>query len=214
MPGDVRFFDPFADIRRHGMGLPHWEQPGASYFVTFRLADAVPVELREQWKEERAIWLRLHPQPWSAEAEREYHRRFSQPFDQWLDAGHGACVLREVGCRECVVATLLHSHDRQYWLHAWVVMPNHGHVLFSLHPEASLAVEIGAWKSVSARGINRRLGRSGTLWQEDYFDRLIRDEEHFANCARYIRRNPGKAHLREGEYACFESEFATAMAKE
>ena len=211
---DLRFFDPFADIRRHGKGIPHWEQPGATYFVTFRLADAVPVELREKWVEERAIWLRVNRKPWSAEVEREYHQRFSHQFDQWLDAGHGACVLRDAKCRECLVATLGHSHDRQYWLHAWVVMPNHVHVLFSLHPAASLEVEIGAWKSVSARRINRLLGRSGALWQEDYFDRLIRDEDHLANCVRYIRRNPDKAHLREGEYTRFESEFAIGMTKE
>jgi REP element-mobilizing transposase RayT len=214
MPEELRFFDPFAEIRKHGMGLPHWEQPGASYFVTFRLADAVPVELRAQWIAEGSAWLIHHPKPWSAEVEREYHRRFSQRMDQWLDAGHGACVLREAKCRECVTATLAHSHDRTYWLHAWVVMPNHVHVLFSLHPEALLAGEIGAWKSVSARRLNRLLGRTGTLWQEDYFDRLIRDGDHFANCVRYIRRNPEKARLQEGEYVLFESEFAREMAKE
>ncbi len=214
MAEELRFFDPFAEIRRHGKGLPHWEQPGATYFVTFRLADAVPVELRERWMEERTAWMMHHPKPWSVEVEREYHRRFSQQFDQWLDAGHGACGLREASGRDCVTATLGHSHDRTYWLHASVVMPNHVHVLFSLHPEASLAEEIGAWKSVLARRINRLLGRSGTLWQEDYFDRLIRDEEHFANCVRYIRRNPEKARLREGEYALCESEFAREMAKE
>jgi putative transposase len=44
--------------------------------------------------------------------------------------------------------------------------------------------------------------------QRDYFDRLVRDEKHFANCVRYIRRNPAKARLHSGEYILCESELA------
>ena len=110
--------------------------------------------------------------------------------------------------RAFLTATLRHCEGDRYALHSWVAMPNHVHVLASLHPDARLEVEVGAWKSVSARGINRHLGRRGTLWQEDYFDRLVRDARHFANCVRYIRRNPEKARLRQGEYELWESDLA------
>jgi putative transposase len=52
------------------------------------------------------------------------------------------------------------------------------------------------------------LGRSGNLWQRDYFDRLVRDENHFANCLRYIRRNPEKARLPKGQYILYQSDLA------
>ncbi|MEQ1854716.1 MAG: hypothetical protein ABMA01_24375, partial [Chthoniobacteraceae bacterium] len=53
-----RFFDPFAAIRHTRNHLPHWQQPGATYFITFRLADAVPAGLRTEWTNERAAWLK------------------------------------------------------------------------------------------------------------------------------------------------------------
>jgi hypothetical protein len=68
-----------------------------------------------------------------------------------------------------------------------------------------------SWKGFTARQINKPLERSGSLWQRDYFDRLVRDEKHFANCIRYIRRNPEKARLGGGEYILYESETARAI---
>lgn len=73
---DLQFFNPYEDICFTANRLPHWQQKGAVYFVTFRLADALPHNLRTQWRSEREAWLRVHPQPWSLEVEREYHVRF------------------------------------------------------------------------------------------------------------------------------------------
>jgi len=47
---ELQFFNPYADIRFTANRLPHWQQKGAVYFVTFRLADAVPHHLRTQWE--------------------------------------------------------------------------------------------------------------------------------------------------------------------
>src|SRR5262245_4157936 len=92
--GELRFFNPYADIRFTANCLPHWQQEGAVYFVMFRLADAVPRELRAEWESERETWLRVHPPPWSDESEREYQVRFSGAIERWFDAGHGSCILR------------------------------------------------------------------------------------------------------------------------
>ncbi len=201
---EVRFFDPFGEIRMTANWLPHWQQVGATYFITFRLADAVPANLRAEWENERVTWRARHPLPWSDKTEGEYHQRFSQRMDMWLDASHGECVLRDEVCRRLLVETFEHSEGTQYQMHAWVVMPNHAHVLVTLRHDALLEQEVGAWKSVSSRRINAQLGRHGTLWQEDYFDRLIRDELHFGRCIRYIQGNPAKARLHDGEYSHFE----------
>src|SRR6266404_1788825 len=97
---DLRFFNPYVEIRRTKNRLPHWQQAGAVYFITFRLADAIPTNLRVQWQEERAIWLRFHPEPWTHEVEQEYHERFSGTMERWLDSGYGSCVLRRQNFRE------------------------------------------------------------------------------------------------------------------
>ena len=54
---------------------------------------------------------------------------------------------------------------------------------------------IKAWKGASAHRVNGILGRTGPLWQEDYWDRYIRDEEHFRKAKRYVESNPVKAGL-------------------
>src|SRR4029077_20019906 len=127
---ELRFFNPYADIRQTQNRLPHWQQSGAVYFVTFRLADAVPIRLRNQWENERDAWLRVHPKPWNVETEREYHRRFSGAIEQWLDAGHGSCLLRRPDCARIVADTLHHFEGERVAMILFVVMPNHVHAVF------------------------------------------------------------------------------------
>lgn len=209
---ELRFFNPYADIRHTENRLPHWQQEGAVYFITFRLADAVPTRLRTQWEGERATWLRVHPEPWTAEIEREYHKRFSGAIERWLDAGHGACFLRRRECAAIVAETLRHFEGERVAMISSVVMPNHVHALFVQNPEWPLEKLIRSWKGFTARKINSLLERSGNFWQRDYFDRLVRDEEHFANCVRYIRRNPDKAQLTKNEFILWESDLARSIA--
>lgn len=204
----LKFFNPFAEIERTANKLPHWQQPGATYFITFRLSDSIPAELRNRWQAERDQWLLHNPKPWSAEVEAEYHLRFSQQIDQWLDTGLGSCLLRDPETRRILEGALMHFDRDRHFHHAWVIMPNHVHCLTTLHAEAKMEKVVQSWKGFSATSINKHLHREGPLWQEDYFDRLIRDEEHFTNCARYIRRNPQKAGLKEDEFTLFESDFA------
>jgi len=208
----LRFFNPYADIRHTENRLPHWQQEGAVYFVTFRLADAVPATLLAQWESERDAWLKVHPEPWSTETELDYHKRFSSAIESWLDAGHGACLLRRHDCAELVAEALRHFEGERLVMISAVVMPNHVHALFVQNPEWPLEKLIRSWKGFTARLINALLGRSGGFWQRDYFDRLVRDERHFANCVRYIRRNREKARLGEGEFILWESELARGIA--
>lgn len=205
------FFNPYAEIRQTKNRLPHWQQSGAVYFVTFRLADSIPEGLRSEWAAQREIWLRLHPEPWIAETEREYHERFSSAIERWLDAGYGSCLLRRSDCVEIMAGTLRYFDGERLVLIASVVMPNHIHALFVQSPEYPLEKLIQSWKTFTARQINLLLGRSGSLWQRDYFDRLVRDEKHFANCVRYVRRNPERAGLTKTGYILYENELAKTI---
>jgi REP-associated tyrosine transposase len=87
----------------------------------------------------------------------------------------------------------------------------HVHAVFVLNSVWSLEKIVLSWKGFAARKINPLLGRKGNFWQRDYFDRLVRDAKHLANCIRYIRRNPKKARLREGEFVLYESDFARSI---
>lgn len=204
----LRFFNPYEEIRFTENLLPHWQQKGAVYFITFRLADSIPTHLRTQWEEERTTWLRFHPEPWDPETEQEYHKRFTGAIERWLDAGYGSCVLRQSDCAKVVDDALNFFDGKRLALISSVVMPNHVHALLVQNPTHPLEELLRSWKTFSSRTINQLLGRSGTLWQRSYFDRLVRDEKHFRNCVRYIRRNPERAHLIAGKYILYESDLA------
>jgi len=196
----LKFLSEFAEIHQTRNHLPHWRQDRATYFLTFRLADSIPAMKLNQWREERVQWCLNHPKPWEPDVEEEYHRRFSTAIDRHLDQGHGSCVLRDPMTAEIVAGAFRHFDQHRYLLHSWVIMPNHVHLLLTLEASQLLAPIVASWKRFTALRIHHQTQSSGSLWQKDYFDRIIRDWDHFANVARYLRRNPVKANLREGEY--------------
>ena len=205
--GDLRFLNRFEEVKHSQNRLPHWQQPGATYFVTFRLADSIPQQRLGQWSAEREAWLKWNPPPWSAKQQREYDERFTGSIERWLDEGAGECVLRDPQVRSEIERTLQHFDGERHWNLSCVVMPNHVHTLFALCGEWRLDQVLHTWKSYSARRANLVLQRQGELWQKDYFDRMIRDSQHFWRCARYIRRNPAQARVPQGEYSLFETDW-------
>lgn len=89
----------------------------------------------------------------------------------------------------------LHKHDGSlYTLYAYVIMPDHLHMLIKpacVHSEfVSLPRIMHVLKRTSAFRINRELERSGRLWQYEYYDNVIRSRKHFDRVVQYIRRNP------------------------
>lgn len=196
------FLNESGEVLKHDHKLPHWQQGEAMQFVTFRLGDAMPAGKLRQWKEERDVWLAHHPKPWSPEVEKENHRRFTRRLEEWLDEGAGSCLLAEHAHREIVEGVLMHYQGVKVEHHAWVIMPNHLHLIFT--PKVPLETLMKAWKGTSAR----RIGK-GSIWQKNYRDTLIRDGGHFANAVRYIRRNPVK--LRLGTFTLWQGERALAV---
>ncbi len=196
----------FRPMNRHGeirttrRNLPHWQQKDAAYFVTFRLADAVPKNILRQWKEEFEAWRKFHPEPWNAETKYEYQKRFQDSREQWLDQGHGECILKNSDAAEIVVNALRHFDRNRYVLDAFVVMPNHVHVLVQPAKGQVLADIFHSWKSFSAKAINQLLGRTGRVWQDESYDRIVRDWNELVRYRDYIACNPENAKLREGEF--------------
>ncbi len=192
--GDYNWFDPTAAVG-HGWGrnLPHWRQRGAIYFVTFRTADSIPAPVLAEWQRERAAWLAAHPEPHDAATTREYHRLFTERMHRFLDDCHGDCPFRSAEPRQCVVEVLTHldgADDRGYALDAFVVMPNHAHVLVAPRGEAQLSEICKTWKSVASHRVNKLLRRRGAFWQEESWDHIVRSAGHLERYRRYIAENP------------------------
>jgi len=204
-----RFFDPYSSVNPKEHHLPHWHQPGVYCSVTWRMGDSLPREVLEEWTAERDAWLRAHPEPWTEAIELEYFDRFSRRMDKWLAAGKGSCPFRDPSLARIVGDTLQHFDGQHFELVSYVVMPNHVHVLFRPLCDHTMSDIVKSWKSFSAREVNKRLGKSGALWMDEYWDRLIRNEEHFQQVLDYIRNNPIESGLKEGEYLLFEKDAFT-----
>jgi hypothetical protein len=193
------FLDPRSEIKSHGRLLPHWQQGEVMQFITFRLKDDMPREKLLEWEQDLILWKRHHPLPWSDEVWRQYHHRFTWRLEEWLDAGSGSCLLADTTRRDILAETIMHDHGNRANHHAWVIMPNHAHLLLTpLYPIDGL---LKNWKGISAR----RMG-NGSIWQKGYRDTMIRDEKHFANVVRYIRRNP--VGLPRGSFTLWQGERA------
>jgi carbamoylphosphate synthase large subunit/REP element-mobilizing transposase RayT len=199
-----RGFDAYGEVIQRRRNLPHREQPEATYFVTFRLADSVPQKLLQDWHEEQNSWLKFHPKPWDWKTEREYHRRFVEEREDWLNRGHGCCLLRDSRTGQIVADALRFFDGERYHLDSFVVMPNHVHALVQPMGNNSLSEILHSWKSFTATEINRVTNRREELWMHESYDHIVRDWEELLNWRRYIAENPEKARLRDTEFVLQE----------
>lgn len=162
--------------------LSHFESGAVVQMVTYRLADALP----------HAVAVRLSHELGDSQEGNAAHRK---RVEAWLDAGHGACWLRAPEVARIVMDSWRHFEGERYHLHAWVVMPNHAHLLVRMIEPHLLQDTVKGWKSFTARQINRHLERTGGVWQREYWDRFVRDESHYIQAVQYIHQNPVKAGL-------------------
>ncbi len=188
-----------AGMRTRGY-LPHLEGERAIYFVTFRLADSLPRQLLARLSREREILehaMRAGTHIRADSVRQEKLRALLRKAEQFLDAGRGACYLRDPRISGMVANALRHFEGQRYRLFAWCVMPNHVHVVFSPLGDNTLHRVVHSWKSYSALAANRLLRRSGSFWQREYFDHSVRNEASLLRIVRYVRQNPEKAGLRD-----------------
>ncbi|MGB0334494.1 MAG: REP-associated tyrosine transposase [Opitutales bacterium] len=173
--------------------IPHFDSGTHIQHVTVHLADSLPKSVIKRIDE------RIEAMP---DEERAVERRIR--LNEWIDAGHGACHLRETACAEIVENAFLHFDGLRYRLLAWCVMPNHFHVLFQPLSDWSMAKIVASWKKFTATEIqkwlraNTEIRDPGTtakspLWHPEYWDRYIRNEKHFDDVVDYIHMNPVKA---------------------
>ena len=194
--------------------MPHWFQPQATYFITFRTEDSFPGHVARRWYAERSNWLSRHgittsTPDWKDKLARlpetfrkQFHETFSQQYMENLDKGLGACVLKRSELSKIVADSLLYFNSDRYHIGDFVVMPNHVHLLVCLLGDTDLLKQCRSWKKFSAGKINKVIGKTGRFWQEESFDHLVRSPEQFCAIQQYIRRNP--SHLRNGDYFLYQ----------
>ncbi|MDR0381613.1 MAG: transposase [Oscillospiraceae bacterium] len=173
----------------HSRGyLSHFDSPNTIQSITIRLADSVPASVISAWKEELHILQ-------TTSADDSSMAKLRDKIEKYEDARYGNCYLRNPQIAEVVRDALFHFDGKRYRLLEWCIMPNHVHVMIEvLHTDTTSKI-VHSWKSFTANRANAILGRSGSFWMPDYFDRYIRDERHFNIVRNYIRNNPVKAGL-------------------
>ncbi len=203
VPATFELFDPKAEFVVREGNLPHWYQPGVTYFVTFRTEDSVPQDLLRSWHSRRDAWLRQHginPKlpTWKSalgqfpDLEREYHLKFTREFMEYLDRGHGACVLRQPALSKIVADSLCRFDGERYLMGDFIVMPNHVHLLACLLGDTEIERQCKSWKRFTAAQINKALRCKGRFWQEESFDHLVRSSRAIRLPATLHREQSGE----------------------
>lgn len=182
--------------------LPHWYQEGKIQSVTFRLADSLPQSKLDELRELRARFEASHPQPWGEDMRREYYGYISPYENKMLDSGYGSCVLREQSLRQKMVDVFETCNDDvKFKIIAYVIMPNHVHMLVLVNQENLLNKVIVKAKKISGYYINQVVGSTGRVWMKSYFDRIIRSADGLKHAVQYIINNP--RHLPASDYTLY-----------
>lgn len=151
--------------------LPHVDIIGYYQFITFRTFDSTDDFLKR---------LSLQDKP---------NNKKQLEIDNYLDFSQKGAYLND----DILIAMnefLKNKNNDLYDLIAFAIMPNHIHIL--IKPLDKLSLVIQSIKGSSAKMINDILKQRGKFWANDYYDKTIRDENHFNTVYNYIKNNPLK----------------------
>jgi type I restriction enzyme R subunit len=220
-PEAFKPFDEYQAVRIYQRNLPHWRQDGCTYFVTFRLADSIPEGVRKQWEHEQRLWLaarniqydgrngtwRKQLDKLTPEDRRLFERHFNRQVQACLDRGLGECWLKHEACIQTLHKQLLKADGVRHHVGDFVIMPNHVHLLTTPIAEHELETILKAIKGKGAIDCNEVVGRSGTFWQPESYDHIVRDLEQLVAYREYIAGNPAKAGIELPEVSLYRADW-------
>lgn len=203
--------------RRH---LPHYQPEYATFHVVFRLAGSLPVQVIEELRQEQMQLKRKISQKRNVHIDRmqsvQFHKLYFERFDALLDhESIGPSWLKEPEVATIVKEAIDYRNDNVFNVAAYCIMPNHVHMLFEPMPcDVSRLTEstnekksrdgvstynvtkiMESLKKYTALRANKFLQRSGSFWQHESYDHVIRDDDELENALWYILFNPVKAGL-------------------
>jgi REP element-mobilizing transposase RayT len=153
--------------------LPHWTPDDCIAFVTWRLAGTLPFHVLT--------------------AEPDEGTKFQREDFELDKSTQGPCWLEIPEIATIFVEALKYSESvGKYELYAWVVMPNHVHIV--LKPKEPLCRIVRWLKAATANRANTLMVRTGqAFWSREYYDRWIRDSKELGRVINYVESNPVKA---------------------
>lgn len=116
--------------------------------------------------------------------------------------------MRDARIAGLVRDAILHFDGKRYRVHAWCVMPNHVHLVFTLFEPHKLEEVLHSIKSFTAHKANKLLGLTGQFWQREYYDRIIRDAREYEIKMAYVIENPQRAGLEQWPWVGFGVGFS------
>ena len=194
--------------------LPHWQPVNATFFITYRLAGTLPRSTLNELQKERQCLQALPREPKYSEAEWRMciEKRMFALWDEYLDKDSSVNWLSNPQISRIIQHNLYHHAGSKYSLWAYVIMPNHVHLV--LQPEeawlkptgkehnkkakyekGSLSSILHSLRSYTAKEANKILGRTGKFWQGEAYDHWIRDNGELQRIIRYVENNPAQAGL-------------------
>jgi putative transposase len=190
------------EYERH---LPHIQPPGATFFVTYRLAGSIPAaKIRELVAETDRLKQKLEQiEDTAVRHEQQYlaQKRLFSLWDTTLDSTQrGPFWLKQEAIAQLVWDSLHYLDNDRYDLDTFTIMPNHTHVLFTPLAQSdgnyyALSSILHRLKSFTATKANALLCRKGQFWQHESYDHIVRNEAELDRIRRYILYNPVKADL-------------------
>jgi len=182
--------------------LPHIQPLGGTFFVTTRLHGSVPQLEKQRLAEafllcKQQILARQH----SEEELDRLTKRYFAAYEVILEkSDFGPKWLAIDAVAEQVVAALHHFDEKRYELIAYCLMSNHIHVVLTLINDDktrmfSLQQVMHSLKSFTASKCNELLDRTGSFWEHESYDRLVRDRIELHRIVEYVLQNPVKAGL-------------------
>ena len=179
----------------YSRNLPHWLPENACIFLTWRLYGSLPcgTVTPDCARRSKAKTCPSNVTDGKSESAGLRFRRLDVQLDRMKI---GPKWLADSRVAACVQEAILRGDNSlgQYRLHAYVVMPNHVHLLIA--PTIPVCGIMRGIKGVSARDANRILGRKGkAFWQDESYDHWVRSEAEHWKIVAYIENNPVRAGL-------------------
>ena len=186
--------------------FPHLHPDGFPFFITFRLVDSLPMNVLGELKQQLEFELQQLGNNSPIERDKIAKKHFGR-YDDWLDrCKSGPRWLEQQGLA-CIIADKIQALSvERYQVLAYCIMPNHVHLLIiPIHMEKAehhgksaaypLTEILRLLKGSTARECNLKLKRTGHFWQQESYDRYVRNEKELERIIHYIITNPVKAGL-------------------
>lgn len=165
--------------------LPHLYDELGTFFITYRLANSIPLSALKKLEHS------------SNNHDFENFKNLFIKYDQLLDlTDFGVNYLINDKIVDICKGTLHYPDGKEYKLICYCIMPNHVHfVIRLLQGNSGISNIMKGIKGTSARKSNLFLGRTGKFWQDESYDRLIRNDVELYFVIKYVLLNPVKSGL-------------------